>query len=201
MSELVAGWLQHQDLCVAVDGGVRHLRFLSILPNLVIGDGDSLSEKDDAYIEDNRVTREQYSPHKDASDFELCLKHPFIKDKKHIQVVGGLGGRLDHTLCNLHCASNFLRSAWVQFYDGESLVTLIPPKQTLKIDAAYGSTVTLLPLLSPALGVYFDGVRWPIEGKEITPGSSLTLSNELLTDDSTLRYEQGSLALFQWNAR
>jgi thiamine pyrophosphokinase len=197
-SQSVSQWLKDAATIIAVDGGLGHLIELAIKPTVMIGDFDSVDEAGARFLASHQIPQERHDVDKDASDFELALRLDSIKGKKHLQIIGGLGGRPDHALFNLHCACQLSPNCLIQFYDGSSLVTLLPPKTGLRLNSSYGHTASLLPLTPSVTNVDFNGVRWPLENATIYSGSSLTLSNQITSADSTLWYEQGMLALFQW---
>ena len=84
------------DFVIAADAGYRTCRALGIVPDLLLGDFDSMDQPTDfAYVE--RVPVE-----KDDTDTMLAIKTALDKGCKEIYLYGGTGGkRLDHTLANL----------------------------------------------------------------------------------------------------
>ena len=60
---------------IAVDSGVEHLFRLSLVPNTLIGDLDSISEKSLNKIKKNDVDIMAFNSNKDQTDFELALNY------------------------------------------------------------------------------------------------------------------------------
>ena len=76
------------DYVIAVDGGFAHLEAIGRMPDMAMGDFDSLG-----YVPSiPQVSR--FSSNKDASDMELALRRGKTFRHKEVYVYGGLGGRL-----------------------------------------------------------------------------------------------------------
>ena len=61
------------DFLVAVDGGLRHLLRIGLLPYLLIGDMDSVAPADLAICEEKHIEIMRFPPQKDQTDLELAL--------------------------------------------------------------------------------------------------------------------------------
>jgi len=150
---------------VAADGGADALMRFGVVPELVIGDMDSLHG---ALPPDTRILP---ITEQDSTDFGKCLAHleaPFIIG------VGFLGERLDHTLAALSVLLEYGDHAIVLL--GERDVAFVaPPHWSMTVEP--GTRVSFYPLL-PSLGIASSGLRWPIEGLSMTAGGQIGTSNE-----------------------
>lgn len=90
------------DLIVGVDRGSLYLEELGIIPDLALGDFDSLKKADLARIESNIKDIRYSNPVKDLTDSELML-HTVFDDYQieSLAIFGATGGRIDHFLINL----------------------------------------------------------------------------------------------------
>ncbi len=77
-------------LIICADGGLRHAKALNITPHIIIGDGDSLES---GFLTDAKIIR--YPADKDFTDTNLCIDYAIEKGCREIELLGGLGGRLD----------------------------------------------------------------------------------------------------------
>lgn len=95
------------DLVIGVDRGALFLEEMGVLPDLALGDFDSLKKNDLAWIE-NSVPDIRYSnPVKDWTDSELMLQTAFNDyGVDQLTIFGATGGRLDHFLVNLFMMLN-----------------------------------------------------------------------------------------------
>ena len=92
--------LKADDYLIAADGGANHLLKMGILPEVVIGDLDSVGEDTLFELTSAEVEIQQYSEDKDETDIELALGYAVELRPSSILIVGALGGRLDQTLAN-----------------------------------------------------------------------------------------------------
>jgi thiamine pyrophosphokinase len=65
------------------------------------------------------------------------------------------------------------------------------------IDGPPGSLVTLLAAGGPALGIVTDGLRYPLRGESLDPGTTRGVSNELVGGTATVRLAAGTLLVVQ----
>lgn len=78
-------------LVICSDGGYKHAKKLGIVPDVWLGDGDSLSDKDIAAGE--KLT---FPVRKDNTDTDLAVELALERGCRDIVILGGIGGRLDH---------------------------------------------------------------------------------------------------------
>jgi len=78
-------------LVICADGGYSHAKKLGLVPDLWIGDGDSLVSK-------NVVAKEimTFPVQKDNTDTDLAVMEALARGCEEIIILGALGGRLDH---------------------------------------------------------------------------------------------------------
>lgn len=98
---------RNNELVVGVDRGALFLEELGIMPDVAIGDFDSLHDKDLARIEKTVKDIRYSNPVKDWTDSELMLQTVF-KDYRveQLTILGATGGRIDHFLINLFMLLN-----------------------------------------------------------------------------------------------
>lgn len=89
------------DYWVGIDRGAFRLLEMGITPKAAMGDFDSLSSKELAFVRDNVVFVEQYPAEKDETDAMLGITYALNQKADEILVFGATGGRMDHTLANL----------------------------------------------------------------------------------------------------
>lgn len=152
---------------VAADGGAAHCIAAGQLPEVVIGDMDSLAEniRDSISPEGLIFVAEQ-----DSTDFDKALRHILAPV---VLAVGFTGGRVDHELA---CYNALVRHADRRcVIIGESdVVCLLPPKLALPVAA--GTRVSLFPMR--AVQGRSEGLKWPIDGIEFAPDGMVGTSNE-----------------------
>ncbi len=180
------------DSLIAVDGGLNHLLSLNLIPDVLIGDMDSISQ---TKLEEQRqggVVILQYPVEKDETDFELALQYVYQKRPVHVNVFAGLGDRLDHTLTNLALASSVhFADPAISFWRDEEEMYFIHRKK--EMDGTPGDVVSLIPWGGPATGVTTLGMQYPLNNETLYPDHSRGISNMMLTASAEVRLKTGSL--------
>ncbi len=151
---------------VAADGGADRALCLGWMPDVVIGDFDSISAAAKAAIPSERL---HMIGEQDSTDFEKCLSRI---DAPLVIGVGFSGGQLDHQLAALHGLMRFPERACV-LLGKRDLVFLAPPE--LRLDLPEGARFSLFPL--GEVRAHSNGLRWPVEGIGFAPGARIGTSN------------------------
>lgn len=88
---------------VAVDGGLEAAKELDIIPDVIVGDFDTVHPEILAYYRKmEHIVWEVHQPEKDDTDTELAIKQALAMNCSHITLLGATGGRLDHMIGNIH---------------------------------------------------------------------------------------------------
>jgi len=177
---------------IAADGGADHALELGLALDLAIGDFDSLAPSTLAALERAGTRVERHPLTKDASDLELALGAALALDPARIVVVGGGAGRLDHLLGELLLlAADAYADVQVDAQLGDAAVHVIRRERTLT--GSPGELVSLFAIHGPATGVATEGLRYPLRGEMLAPGSSRGLSNAFAVAEARVSVEGGVL--------
>ena len=163
-------------LLIAADGGVAEAERLGFPVGLLVGDLDSATP---AAVERVRAAGgkvDQHPADKDASDLELALDAAVAAGAESLIVVGGDGGRLDHLLAEmLLLGSPDLANVRIDAVLGDALLHVV--RGSRELEGSPGELLSLFALGGPATGIRTEGLRWRLDGDELTPGSTRGLSN------------------------
>lgn len=184
--------LASAELLIAADGGAAHCAALGIVPQVVIGDLDSLQASVREELEAHGAQVFTHPAQKDETDLELALLHAKQAGATRVTVLGGLGGRLDHSLANLLlAASTTFAELQILFVHGQERLFLI--RDTSVLDAQPGERVSLLPLKGDAKSVFTVGLVYPLNHETLLFGSSRGVSNIVSHAGARVSLEQGLL--------
>ncbi|MEX1248955.1 MAG: thiamine diphosphokinase [Anaerolineales bacterium] len=184
--------LASADLIIAADGGAQHCRALGILPQVIIGDLDSLDAKLRADFERQGVRILTHPADKDQTDLELALLHAKDAGAQQIVVLAGLGHRWDHSVANLLLAAHAqFADQRIVFLQGEHRLFVI--RQGSPLAARVGERVSLLSLGGDAKGVSTCGLKFPLANETLVFGSSRGVSNVVLAEDAAVELKEGCL--------
>lgn len=174
--ELVAQLASACDLIIAADAGGTAILAARRLPDLVIGDLDSLASEVRAELSDAGVRFITAPADKDVTDLDLAIAEALRRGATEIWATGVLGERLDHTLASLgslaRCAAARPRvlepdvAAWILAPEGRARLELEPA----------GALVSLFAHGAPAT-VSCGGMRYPLHRETLRELDSRGLSN------------------------
>jgi thiamine pyrophosphokinase len=165
-----------------------------LVPGLVIGDMDSLSDEERAELEARGCRFVVHPRAKDETDLELALTYAAELGTQEIIVLGALGGRLDHTLANVFLlALPVLADLSVRIVNGHEEALLARSGQSVTLEGEPGDLVSLLPLGGDARGVTTKGLAWTLQGDTLQFGPSRGVSNEMTAPQARVEVEGGHL--------
>ena len=176
---------------IAVDAGFAHLEAIGRVPDIALGDFDSLG-----YVPRcKRVA--QYPSKKDKSDLELAFERAAKRRFTDIVVYGALGGRLDHTVANLQLFARYGEAGVnVTAIAPDYAVRVVVGPDAYELPALQSGTVSVFAMTPRATGVIERGLEYPLNEVTITNRTSLGLSNELTGQDAAVAVEEGTLLVF-----
>ena len=176
---------------IAVDSGIEHLLNLSLDPNTLIGDLDSISKKSLDEVKKNGVKILAFNSNKDQTDFELALNYLEEAEKSKVYIIGGESGEIDHLI------SIFLLIPSKSFF--ENIIWLYGDKriifrQKIELNIKKLTKFSIIPL-SDLTNLSIDGAEWNLDNKDIQFGETLTLRNSTNEEQLNIRCDKGVFAL------
>jgi thiamine pyrophosphokinase len=193
-----AAQLTGADVVIAADSGAAWLDAVGRLPDLVIGDLDSIPSDLHERLEARGVTIESHPPDKEASDAELAVARAVTMGANQVVILGGFGGeRLDHELANLLLLANEWNGAELRLVSDATTARAIQGGRRLALEGGVGDLVTLLPLAGDATGVRTRGLRYPLDGETLHLGRSRGLSNLIEEAPASVSLEGGTLLIIE----
>ena len=176
------------DLVIAADAGYENARALGERPALLLGDFDSYKGEMPDGAEILRVPAE-----KDMTDTQLAVSEALSRGAREIVLVGGLSGRLDHTLSNLavlrHLAALGVRAV---INDGYNRVRYLENDSTLLPRSAF-RFVGVLAADEVVRGVSFEGVKYPMKNQKLYRAHQFAVSNEITGNCALLSVRRGGV--------
>ena len=175
---------------IAVDSGIEHLLNLSLNPNTLIGDLDSISKKSLDEVKKNGVKILAFNSNKDQTDFELALNYLEEAEKSKVYIIGGESGEIDHLI------SIFLLIPSKSFF--ENIIWLYGDKriifrQKIELNIKKLTKFSIIPL-SDLTNLSIDGAEWNLENKNIQFGETTTLRNIATKDELNVSCDKGVFA-------
>ena len=184
---------------IAADKGYKYAFQLGISPDLIIGDFDTATSP---AVTEKKNKLIILPPEKDMTDTEAALDIAATKHPSSITILGGLGGRFDHTMGNIALLSKY--DLPIKIKDEKNSVTLLRPGKyfVAKDDYKYISLVPFTPSVS---GLSISGVKYTLKDAELTHDNTLGISNEITETSSNtsltceISFKTGKLLVCQSN--
>ena len=175
-----------EDLCIAADGGLRHLQQLGLEPDVILGDFDSLG-----YIPQKATV---FPVEKDDTDAMLAVRHGLKMGCDRFVIYGALEGpRLDHTVANFQTLQFLADHGARGFLVGKTTAVTVVRDSTLTFPAAQEGILSVFCLGSDAHGVTLRGLQYPLEDGTLTAGFPLGVSNHFMGQAASVTVKKGSL--------
>ena len=163
---------------------------LGILPDIVIGDMDSV--RGDYSAENIKV----YPTRKDYTDSELVIDYAIETGFTELLLFGMTGTRMDHTYANLSLLLK-CRDIDAVIIDSNNIIRMVFDKVT--IDGKRGDTVSILPFCGDVIGVTTTGLEYPLNNSVIKIGTSLGVSNKMTDNVCTVEIKAGTALVLRSN--
>ncbi len=180
------------DLLIAADGGLHAVEQAGLIPDVVLGDFDSLGR----IPAGSNVLR--WPEMKDDTDMMLAIRLGLEKGYRTFYLYGGCGGRLDHTLANLQSLAFLAQHGAVGFlFEGGQTVTCLA-RGTAGFPALEQGVLSVFAHGGSAC-VTLEGLLYPLQSGELTPDFPLGVSNHFIGRCACVQAESG-VVLLAWDA-
>jgi thiamine pyrophosphokinase len=175
-------WDAGAGLVVAADGGATKALATGLVPDLVVGDGDSLGPAGVAAVRGAGIPVELAAVAKDESDLELAVLAAVARGATRLTVLGALGGpRFDHVVANAWLLAHpALVGRAAVLLDAATRVRLLDASASpasAVLEGRVGDLVSLFTFGADAAGVATDGLAYPLRDEPLPLGPARGLSN------------------------
>jgi thiamine pyrophosphokinase len=181
------------DRIIAANGGALHCLNMNVIPDLLIGDLDSLDSETLAALRTAGTVIEQHPARKDETDLEIALRHALDEGASHVTILGAMGARWDQSIANLLLLAHEDLSADIRLVDDRHELTLLRGGETRTLSGAPGDIVSLLPLAGDAVGIRSTGLEYSLHVDTLRFGSTRGVSNVLEAPEATVSLQKGLL--------
>lgn len=181
---------------IGADSGGEIALGWNLQPTIVVGDFDSISPTALSYLRDKlNVEVRTYPVEKDETDLELALN--IAVDElgcQNLTVIGGIGGRFDHTLGNLYLLSSARFShCQIRVLTEREEIFVLWGKKELALEGLPNEQVSLIPLTTVAQDVHTEGLYYPLRSEPLFFGPSRGISNKFIGQKARVLLQDGIL--------
>ncbi len=190
-------------LVIAADSGAEFLKSHDFVPHVVVGDFDSTSPSTLDHYRHLKVPILPLIKDKDKTDTEVALDLVAAEGFDTAIVIGAMGGkRLDHELGNVFLIEHYANKGLdLLLQSQDTLVFGLPGEESSyprarelcqrTIFGKPGDWVTILPLTRKIQGITAANLKFPLNYATLERGSTLSVSNEMLGAEATLKLVSG----------
>ena len=185
------------DIVVAADSGYENAKATGTEVTYLVGDFDSFPGGEPEKTVPRTVEIHRVKPEKDVTDTQLAVGLALEKGADEIVIVGGLSGRLDHTLSNLSILESLSESrVHAVMTDGQSRVRFIRSTSYL-IARSQFRYLSLIAVDETVKGVSVEGCRYPLKNAKLSRGFQYAVSNELTGNCALISVKKGGIYIIE----
>lgn len=186
-------------LIIAADSGMHFLFKAKIIPNVIVGDFDSVSEEVLNYYSDKKdVEIHKLNPMKNDTDTEYAMRCAIKKGVHCIDIIGGTGSRLDHVMGNINLLGiGFEENVEISLVDKNNRIRLINQNTILYKEQQFGKYVSLIPYSPKVDQVVLKGFKYPLNDYTMGGFNSLGISNEIVDNEAEISFSDGIFILIE----
>ncbi len=179
------------DLVIAADAGALLAKRLGVTPTVMVGDFDTLTHPD--VPDGTELIR--LPAEKDETDTQFAVSLALSRGVREIVMIGGLEGRLDHTLAFL----SILESLWMR-KDGHIPAIITSGKNRVRFIRNSGVILPrgqyryfgILATDERLRGVTVEGAKYPLQNQTLLRvNQGLSISNEILGNCALIEIKKG----------
>jgi thiamine pyrophosphokinase len=182
-------FLKKDELIIAADGAFKKLLKINLIPDIVIGDFDSIGNYDKSEYLDTEFI---FDPDQETNDFEKILNYCLKRKLKDILIFGINGGQLEHTLNNLSVMMKFSDKLDLKIYDRSRIGYIINNHQTISTDQ--NEIISLIPLPKSKLST--KNLKWSLENEVLELGNREGARNLSIGENVEIDIKEGKILLF-----
>ena len=176
------------DYVIAVDGGLRYLEELKIIPNLIIGDFDSLG-----YVPDTGKIIE-LNTEKDDTDTMAAIRVGFDMGFSVFYIHFGMGGRLDHTIANIQTLAFIQQNRGFGMLFGVKEGAVLVDK-SIEFSEQMKGYMSVFSFTNKTSGVFLEGLKYGLMDGALNNSFPLGCSNEFVGQKSRISVKNGTLLI------
>lgn len=174
------------DFILALDGGADIALKAGLMPSLVIGDLDSISQSAKNKIGQEKLLK---IPRQDNTDLEKGLDFARYFKVPNITIICASGGRLDFTLSNFSSVFNYIDKANIIFKT--SPCDIFPIKKSAKFECKKGAKISLIPM-GNTTGLTLKNLKYSLKNASFKIGQS-AISNIALKNTFEVLFKTGQI--------
>ena len=183
---------------ICADGAAKMTYKIGMVPDLVVGDMDSITADDRERLTQSGAEFIVYPPEKDLTDTQIAYELAQKEGASAVTVWGGIGSRLDHTLSTI-CNAFWLVECGIDVCFASPDVTVYLVQGSRVLTGETGDIVSLIVFGDEATGVTLRGFRYPLTSATIEGTWQCCVSNVMKAKNPVIKVASGNVAVFHYH--
>lgn len=197
------------DMVIAVDRGMQAAQMLELVPDIILGDYDSVDKTClETFANNENILNLQFPKEKDYTDFHLAVTVALEYGATEICMLGATGTRLDHVQANIGLLKTCLDAEVIaELVDENNRIRMINDSLRIYKKEQFGTYVSLVPYSDIVTGITLSGFQYPL--KNVTFSKHILkndqngmepdrgISNEIVGEAAEIRIQEGYLLVME----
>ncbi len=189
-----------ETLLIAADRGLLFLERHGIVPDLIVGDFDSVREGyEEEYLRAHpTVEVHEFNWEKDMTDTEIAAMEAAGRGCTSIDILGATGTRFDHMLGSVQVLSLLYdKGVAGRILDPCNRISMHEKRIEIGKKEQWGKYVSLFAWGGDVEDVTMEGFHFTMRGGGITSSGTLTVSNQIEDDRASVTFPRGRLLMVE----
>lgn len=187
------------EVIIAADSGMNFLYKNNIMPDVVVGDFDSVDKEALEYFRAfENIEIQMLNPEKDDTDTEYAIRYAISKGADSITLIGATGTRLDHVMANICLLGiGFEENVEIEIIDKNNRIRLMNHSFSIEKNKQFGKYISLIPFEKVVKGVTLKGMKYNLDDYDMGGYNSLGVSNEIVDDVAEISFKEGVMLVIE----
>ena len=183
-------YLSKQDYStlICADGGANSAKKLGVIPDVIIGDFDSISNESIRFFKSKskiiKVSRQN------DTDVEKSIKYAISKSYTKAILLGATGDRLDHTFCNIGILLRYKSKIDISILHGKSFMSIY--EKNVELKTTPGEVISIYGI-EKGTKIISKGLRYPLKNISLQFGTKESTSNTAIGGKVELKIKNGKI--------
>lgn len=182
-AQLTKGYLFKATTIICCDGAIARLQECKLVPTVIIGDMDSISQELKQKYDDRIVAISE----QETNDLTKAIIWAVDNNTEELVLLGAAGKRIDHTIGNAALLAEYCRLLRLMMVTDEGF--LVPVTETTTFSSKPGQQISIFSLHHDTRYTS-QGLKYPLNNTVLPSLWSGTL-NEAVSDSFMLEFDEG----------
>lgn len=191
---VIKKYTEQADFVICADGGTRHADYMNVIPDMIIGDMDSIDpDLLGKYIGKGVKTR-LFKTEKDETDSQLAVDIAFEQGFKDIVLLGAFGSLPDHTLANVMLLEYIRQKKGTgKIVTDNAELSIV--RNCTEFDRECFNRISLIPLTEKVSGITTAGLKYKLLNDVLYRADTRGISNRFEEERVRIKVQEGVLLL------